>query len=149
MLAGGAGLAASGALHKVDGVWKRAVAVMTTRKAHVDEKVPIKHAFVYYDEEEVYDVELIESSTGTKYVSQLIYDSETDVYYVYYRYGDDFKLDGPHKTIDDAKVAFKDNYKKKTDIEWKERETATSGKLMGKLKFLLFRMCSELISNAI
>ncbi|KAF8906853.1 hypothetical protein BGZ58_006260, partial [Dissophora ornata] len=33
----GAGLAAAGAIHKIDGVWKRTVKVITTRKAHVDE----------------------------------------------------------------------------------------------------------------
>jgi len=123
--------AASGPLQKVDGVWKRTVSVVTTRKAHVDEKCPIaKTSFVYYDED-VYDVELIEASTGTKYISQLLYDGETEVYYVYYRYGEtDSKLDGPHETIEEAKVIFKDNFKKGTKMEWMERETAVSSKLM-------------------
>jgi hypothetical protein len=123
---------ASGPLQKVDGVWKRTVSVVTTRKAHVDEKCPIaKTSFVYYDED-VYDVELIEASTGTNYISQLLYDGETEVYYVYNRYGEtDYMLDGPHETIEEAKVVFKDNFKKRTEIEWEERETAFSGKLTG------------------
>ncbi|KAF9344038.1 hypothetical protein BGX34_006055, partial [Mortierella sp. NVP85] len=129
-LASGAGATAAGALTKVDGVWKRAVQVVSTRKGKVDEKVPLKHACVYYEEDgDVYNAELIEASTGTKYITQLIFDTETQVYYVYYRYGEtDFKLDGPHKTIDEAKIAFKDNYKKKTEVEWKERETAVNTK---------------------
>ncbi|KAG0023907.1 hypothetical protein BGZ82_010620 [Podila clonocystis] len=44
---------AYGALTKVDGVWKRTVQVLTTRKAHVDAIAPIaKTSYVYYDEEE-------------------------------------------------------------------------------------------------
>ncbi|KAF9117984.1 hypothetical protein BG015_006780, partial [Linnemannia schmuckeri] len=56
--AAGAGNAASGALTKVDGVWKRTVQVLTTRKAHVDSVAPIaKTSYVYYDDE-VYDAVL-------------------------------------------------------------------------------------------
>ncbi|KAF9078930.1 hypothetical protein BGX23_005687, partial [Mortierella sp. AD031] len=53
--AAGAGAAASGAMTQVDGVWKRSVQVLTTRKAHVDAVAPIaKTSYVYYDDE-VYD----------------------------------------------------------------------------------------------
>ncbi|KAF9271212.1 hypothetical protein BGZ68_004023, partial [Mortierella alpina] len=63
----GAGHAASDALHKVDGVWKRTVQVLTTRKAKVDEVCPIaKVSYVYYDDE-VYDSVLTEKSTGITY----------------------------------------------------------------------------------
>ena len=37
-------------------------------------------------------------------------------------------MDGPHETIESAKEAFQVTYKEKFDVEWKERETATSGK---------------------
>ncbi|CAO3565913.1 unnamed protein product [Mortierella alpina] len=131
----GAGHVASGALHKVDGVWKRTVQVLTTRKAKVDHVCPIaKTAYVYYDDE-VYDSVLTEKSTGITYVTQLIFDSETKVYYVYYRWGEtDYKLDGPHETIESAKGAFQVTYKEKFDVEWKERETTTSDKWMYEVK---------------
>ncbi|KAF9943159.1 hypothetical protein BGZ70_006029, partial [Mortierella alpina] len=131
----GAGQAASGALTKVDGVWKRTVQVLTTRKAHVDDVCPIaKTSYVYYDDE-VYDSVLTEKSTGITYVTQLIFDSETKVYYVYYRWGEtDYKLDGPHETIESAKEAFQVNYKEKFDVEWKERETTTSEKWVYEVK---------------
>ncbi|KAF9355272.1 hypothetical protein BGX26_006786 [Mortierella sp. AD094] len=123
----GAGIAAAGALHKVDGVWKRTVQVLTTRKAHVDDICPIaKTSYVYYDED-VYDAVLTENSTGTTHVTQLIYDTETKVYYVYYRFGEtDYKIDGPHSTIEAAKDAFQLTYKERFDVEWTERETAVS-----------------------
>ncbi|KAF9967332.1 hypothetical protein BGZ70_009957, partial [Mortierella alpina] len=126
-LAFGAGEVASGALNKVDGVWKRSVHVLTTRKAHVDHVCPIaKTSYVYYDDE-VYDSDLTEKSTGITYVTQLIYDSEAKVYYVYYRWGEtEYTLDGPHETIESAKEAFQVSYKEKFDVEWKEREIATS-----------------------
>ncbi|KAF9338791.1 hypothetical protein BGX26_009572, partial [Mortierella sp. AD094] len=38
----------------------------------------------------------------------------------------DYKLDGPHKTIEAAKDAFQITYKEKFDVEWTERETAVS-----------------------
>ncbi|KAF9904817.1 hypothetical protein EC991_002321, partial [Linnemannia zychae] len=51
-IATGAGVVAAGALTKVDGVWKRTVQVLTTRKAHVDSVAPIaKTSYVYYDDE--------------------------------------------------------------------------------------------------
>ncbi|KAG0216613.1 hypothetical protein BGX31_000549, partial [Mortierella sp. GBA43] len=125
VVAAGAGAAAHGALQQADGVWKRTVEVLTTRKAHVDEKCPVNHAVVYYDED-VYDSEIVEVSTGIKHITQLIYDSQTNVYYVYYRYGEEIKLDGPHTTVESAKTAFQENYKNKFSIEWKERETAVN-----------------------
>ncbi|KAG9320569.1 hypothetical protein KVV02_002822, partial [Mortierella alpina] len=99
--AAGAGVAVAGALINVNGVWKRTSQVLTTRKAHVDAVCPYaKTSYVYYDNE-VYDSVLTEKSTGITYVIQLIYNSETNVYYVYYRWGEtDHKLDGPHETIE-------------------------------------------------
>ncbi|KAF9945191.1 hypothetical protein BGZ72_001584, partial [Mortierella alpina] len=128
-LASGAGEIASGAINKVDGVWKRSVQVITARKAHVDHVCPIaKTSYVYYDDE-VYDSVLIEKGTGITYVTQLIFDTETRAYYVYIRWGEtDYKLDGPHDTIENAKDAFQLTYKEKFDVEWKEREIATSEK---------------------
>ncbi|KAF9271446.1 hypothetical protein BGZ68_003616, partial [Mortierella alpina] len=59
----------------------------------------------------------------------LIFNSETKTYYVYYRWGEtDYKLDGPHETIEAAKDAFQVTYKEKFDVEWTERETTTSEK---------------------
>ncbi|KAI1282619.1 hypothetical protein EDD11_001309, partial [Mortierella claussenii] len=126
-LASGAGAAAAGALTQVDGVWKRTVQVLTTQKAHVDELAPIaKHAYVYHDDE-VYDSVLIEKETGVKHITQLLYDSDEKVYYVYYRWSEtDYKLEGPHKTAESAKEAFQVAYKEKFDVEWTERETAVS-----------------------
>ncbi|KAF9993659.1 hypothetical protein BGZ80_008064, partial [Entomortierella chlamydospora] len=131
----GGGLLAAGALHKVDGVWKRIVQVLTTRKAHVDKVCPIaKTSYVYYDDD-VYDAVLTEKNTGVTYVTQLIYDTETKVYYVYYRFGEtDYKLDGPHKTIEAAKDAFQLTYKEKFAVEWTERETAVSDRYIYETK---------------
>ncbi|KAG0352140.1 hypothetical protein BGX24_007661, partial [Mortierella sp. AD032] len=110
-VASGAGNAASGALTKVDGVWKRTVQVLTTRKAHVDSVAPIaKTSYVYYDDE-VYDAVLVEKTTGVTYVTQLLFDSATTKYYVYIRWGEtDYRLDGPHETVESAKAAFQVTY---------------------------------------
>ncbi|KAF9307936.1 hypothetical protein BG003_011837, partial [Podila horticola] len=123
----GAGAVASGALAQVDGVWKRTVAVLTTRKAHVDAVAPIaKTSYVYYDEE-VYDSVLTEKSTGVRYITQLLYDTKTSAYYVYLRWGEtDYKLDGPHKAIEAAKSAFLVTYKERFGLEWETRETSVS-----------------------
>ncbi|KAG0029631.1 hypothetical protein BGZ81_003558, partial [Podila clonocystis] len=126
-VASAAGHAAPGALEKVDGVWKRTVQVLTTRKAHVDAVAPIaKTSYVYYDEE-VYDSVLVEKSTGVTYVTQLLFDTETHAYYVYVRWGEtDYKLDGPHDTIEAAKSAFQISYKERFGLEWETRETTVS-----------------------
>ncbi|KAG0328685.1 hypothetical protein BG000_000353, partial [Podila horticola] len=126
-LASGAGAVASGALTQVDGVWKRTVEVLTTRKAHVDAVAPIaKTSYVYYDNE-VYDSVMIEQSTGVKYITQLLYDTETSAYYVYVRWSEtEYRLDGPHKTIEAAKSAFQITYKEWFGLEWETRETTVS-----------------------
>ncbi|KAF9343493.1 hypothetical protein BGX34_006688, partial [Mortierella sp. NVP85] len=130
LAAAGAGAAAAGALSKVDGVWKRAVEVVTTRKAHVDAKCPIaKHSYVYYDEDAVYDAVLVDKHTGHKHVTQLLFDSDKHVYYIYYRWTEtDYKLDGPYESVEDAKKAYLISYKKTFDIEWADRATAQSDK---------------------
>ncbi|KAF9301084.1 hypothetical protein BG003_002947, partial [Podila horticola] len=112
---------------KVDGVWKRTVQVLTTRKAHVDAVAPIAEtSYVYYDDE-VYDSVLVEKSTGITYITQLLYDTKVQKYYVYYRWGEtDYKLDGPHDTIEVAKEAFQVTYKEKFGLEWTTRETTVS-----------------------
>ncbi|KFH70967.1 hypothetical protein MVEG_03813 [Podila verticillata NRRL 6337] len=126
-LASGAGAVASGALTEVDGVWKRTVQVLTTRKAHVDKVAPIAEtSYVYYDEE-VYDSVLVEKSTGITYVTQLLFDTKVQKYYVYVRWGEtDYKLDGPHDTIEAAKAAFQITYKERFGLEWATRETTVS-----------------------
>ncbi|KAG0312290.1 hypothetical protein BG000_006286, partial [Podila horticola] len=126
-VASGAGSVASGALEKVDGVWKRTVQVLITRKAHVDKVAPIAEtSYVYYDEE-VYDSVLVEKSTGITYVTQLLFDTKVQKYYVYYRWGEtEYKLDGPHETIETAKEAFQVTYKEKFGLEWSTRETTVS-----------------------
>jgi len=131
LAAAGAGAAAAGALNKVDGVWKRAVQVVTTRKAHVDPKSPIaKHSYVYYDDDAVYDAVLVDKHTGQQHITQLLFDSDKHVYYIYYRWTEtDYKLDGPYESVEDAKKAYLISYKKTFDIEWVDRETAHSGKL--------------------
>jgi hypothetical protein len=128
-LATGAGAAAAGALTQVDGVWKRSVQVLTTRKAHVDTVAPIaKTSYVYYDED-VYDAVLVEKSTGVTYVTQLLYNSADAKYYVYIRWGEtDYKLDGPHETIESAKAAFQITYREQFGVQWEQRETTVSGK---------------------
>jgi hypothetical protein len=117
-------------LEKVDGVWKRSVQVLTTRKAHVDSVAPIaKTSYVYYDDE-VYDAVLVEKTTGVTYVTQLLYDTTTTKYYVYVRWGEtDYKLDGPHETVESAKAAFQVTYHDQFGVQWEERETTVSGKL--------------------
>ncbi|KAF9301505.1 hypothetical protein BG003_002747, partial [Podila horticola] len=121
------GSAASGALEKVDGVWKRTVQVLTTRKAHVDKVAPIAEtSYVYYDED-VYDSVLVEKSTGVTYITQLLYDESVKKYYVYIRWGEtDYKLDGPHETVESAKVAFKTTYQERFGLQWETRETTVS-----------------------
>ncbi|KAF9342581.1 hypothetical protein BGX34_007933, partial [Mortierella sp. NVP85] len=102
----GTGLAAHAAIKKVDGVWKRAVQVVTTRKAKVDEKAPVKHAYVYYDED-VYDSIIVDSKTGNKHISQLLYDSDKKVFYVYYRWSEtEYTLSDSYETIEEAKAAY-------------------------------------------
>ncbi|KAI1316330.1 hypothetical protein EDD11_010109 [Mortierella claussenii] len=134
-IATGAGIAAAGALTHADGVWKRTVKVINARKGYVDDVCPrAKHSFVYYDDE-VYDSVITDKSTGTTYVTQLIYDIETRSYYVYYRWNEtDYKLEGPHDNVDSAKQAFKINYKEKFDIEWAERETSISDRYTYQVK---------------
>ena len=128
-LATGAGAAAAGALTQVDGVWKRTVQVLTTRKAHVDERCPIaKTSYVYYDDD-VYDSVLIDNTSGVTHVNQLLYDTKTESYYIYIRWSEtDYKLDGPYETIESAKSAYLITYKEWYGIEWTERETSHSGK---------------------
>ena len=130
-LATGAGVAAAGALIQVDGVWKRTVQVLTTRKAHVDKVCPIaKTSYVYYDDE-VYDAVLTEKSTGVTYVTQLLYNTTESAYYVYVRWGEsDYMLDGPHNTIETAKSAFQVTYHDKFGVQWTERETTVNGTKM-------------------
>ncbi|KAF9343302.1 hypothetical protein BGX34_006950, partial [Mortierella sp. NVP85] len=125
-LASGAG-AASGALTKVDGVWKLAVSVANTHKAKVDEKCPIhKHAFVYYDED-VYDSVVVDTKTGSKHVIQLLFDKEKKVYYVYNRWNEnEYTLSESYETVEEAKAAYLIQYKKNFDIEWNERTTVVS-----------------------
>ncbi|KAG0195466.1 hypothetical protein BGX31_006204, partial [Mortierella sp. GBA43] len=83
------------------------------------------HAVVYYDEE-VYDSVVVDKS-GHKHVSQLIYDTEKDVYFVYYRWNEtEYKLDGPHTTVEAAKEAYFISYKQTYDIEWTQRHTVVS-----------------------
>ncbi|KAG0199433.1 hypothetical protein BGX31_004293, partial [Mortierella sp. GBA43] len=129
IVAAGAGAAAHGALHKVDGVWKRTVNVLTTHKAKVDEKCPIaKHSVVYYDED-VYDSVLVSKETGVTHINQLLYNSQENKYYVYIRWTEtDYKLDGPYTTVEEAKSAFHVVYKDWYGIQWSERETVVSEK---------------------
>ncbi|KAG0270467.1 hypothetical protein BGZ96_006306, partial [Linnemannia gamsii] len=130
-----AGHAAYGALEKIDGVWKRTVQVLTTRKAHVDSVAPIaKNSYVYYDDE-VYDAVLVEKSTGVTYVTQLLYDTTTTKYYVYVRWGEtDYKLDGPHETVESAKAAFQVTYHDQFGVQWEERETTVSERFTYEVK---------------
>ncbi|KAF9117387.1 hypothetical protein BGW39_002226, partial [Mortierella sp. 14UC] len=134
-LATGAGAAAAGALTQVDGVWKRTVQVLTTRKAHVDSVAPIaKTSYVYYDDE-VYDAVLVEKNTGVTYVTQLLFDSATSKYYVYVRWGEtDYRLDGPHETVEEAKAAFQVTYHEQFGVQWEQRETAVSERFTYELK---------------
>jgi len=67
-------------------------------------------------------------STGTVYVTQLIFDSKTKGYYVYrHRVKIDYRMDGPYDTIESAKEAFLITYMALFEIEWTKRETL-SGK---------------------
>ncbi|KAF9974682.1 hypothetical protein BGZ73_001866, partial [Actinomortierella ambigua] len=127
-LASGTGAVAAGALTQVDGVWKRAVDVVTTQKARVDEKVPINHktTYVYYDEEEVFDAALVEKSTGVTYKTQLLFDAETKVYYIYLRHGEEVTLSQGYETIEQAKEAFQVTYQEKFGVVWTERTTTVS-----------------------
>ncbi|KAF9196275.1 hypothetical protein BGZ59_005871, partial [Podila verticillata] len=95
--------------------------------AHVDKVAPIAEtSYVYYDEE-VYDSVLVEKSTGITYVTQLLFDTKVQKYYVYVRWSEtDYKLDGPHDTIEVAKEAFQVTYKEKFGLEWSTRETTVS-----------------------
>ncbi|KAG0221975.1 hypothetical protein BGW41_006276, partial [Actinomortierella wolfii] len=134
-LASGAADAAAGALQQVDGVWKRSVEVLTVRKAHVDERAPIaKTAYVYYDDEEVFDAELTQKETGLTYKTQLLFDSKTQAYYIYILYGEEVKMEGPFETIEQAKESFLVIYKEKTGIAWEQRQTIVSEQWSYKVK---------------
>ncbi|KAG0217122.1 hypothetical protein BGW41_000653, partial [Actinomortierella wolfii] len=101
--------------------------VLTTRKAHVDDRAPIaKTSYVYYDDEEVFDAELTQKETGLTYKTQLLFDSKVNKYYIYILYGEEVKLEGPYETIEEAKESFLVIYKEKTGIAWTERTTAVS-----------------------
>ncbi|KAF9156576.1 hypothetical protein DFQ26_009301, partial [Actinomortierella ambigua] len=127
LLTAGAAIAAVGALNKADGVWKRTIQVLTKRKAHVDEKAPIaKTSYVFYDEEDVYDATLVEKHTGVTYKTQLLFDKETRVYYIYIRYGDEVTVSEGYKTIEAAKEAFQVTYQEKTGVVWNQRTTQVS-----------------------
>ncbi|KAF9424468.1 hypothetical protein BGZ76_003512, partial [Entomortierella beljakovae] len=122
----GAGHLAHGAVEKVDGVWKHTVQKLSARKAHVDEKCPIaKTAYVYYDDD-VYDAVLTDKNTGITSTTQLLYNTETKVYYVYYRYGDEVTVSEGYETVEAAKDAYQVTYKEKFDVDWTQRETAKS-----------------------
>ncbi|KAG0194962.1 hypothetical protein BGX33_004718, partial [Mortierella sp. NVP41] len=83
-------------------------------------------SYVYYDDE-IYDAVLTEKSTGITYVIQLLFDSSINKYYVYIRWGEtDYKLDGPHETIESAKTAFKITYHDKFGVKWEQREIVVS-----------------------
>ncbi|KAF9080849.1 hypothetical protein BGX23_001590, partial [Mortierella sp. AD031] len=91
-------------------------------------------SYVYYDDE-VYDAVLTEKSTGITYVTQLLFDSSINKYYVYIRWGEtDYKLDGPHETIESAKAAFKITYHEKFGIQWEQRETVVSERFSYEVK---------------
>ncbi|KAF9107960.1 hypothetical protein BGX29_004073, partial [Mortierella sp. GBA35] len=125
-IAAGAGVVAAGALTQIDGVWKRPVKVVTTKKAHVDTVAPIaKTSYVYYDNQ-VYDAVHVEKSTGVTYVTQLLFDSSINKYYVYIRWGTEYRLDGPHDTVESAKAAFHVTYREQFGVQWEERETAVN-----------------------
>ncbi|KAG0008433.1 hypothetical protein BGZ82_004682, partial [Podila clonocystis] len=65
--------------------------------------------------------------TGVTYVTQLLFDTETHAFYVYVRWGEtDYKLGGPHETIESAKSAFQISYKEHFGLEWETRETTVS-----------------------
>ncbi|KAF9148065.1 hypothetical protein BG015_010228 [Linnemannia schmuckeri] len=143
--ASGARHAAHGALEKVDGLWKRTVQVLTTRKAHVDSVAPItKTSYVYYDDE-VYDAVLTEKLTGVTHVTQLLFDSATTKYYIYYRWGEtDYKLDRPHDTVASAKAAFQITYRENFGVQWKERETTVSERFTYEVKaYEIFKAVEE------
>ncbi|KAG0013890.1 hypothetical protein BGZ80_010786, partial [Entomortierella chlamydospora] len=130
------GAAAAVALTQAaDGIWRRTTKVVTTQKTPVDKVCPIaKTSYVYYDDD-VYDSVLVEKNTGITYVTQLIFDSKTNVYYVYTRWGEtDYKLDGPHETIEAAKNAFQLTYKEKYDVEWTQRQTTVPERFIYEFK---------------
>ncbi|KAG0334355.1 hypothetical protein BG004_000441, partial [Podila humilis] len=123
----GATAVAAGALTKVDGVWKRPVKVVTTHKAKVDKVAPIAKTSVVYFDENVYDSVVVEKTTGVKHITQLLYDTKTNAYYIYTRSDEtNYKLDGPHETIESAKTAFQVTYQANYGISWETRETTVS-----------------------
>ncbi|KAF9194309.1 hypothetical protein BGZ49_003176, partial [Haplosporangium sp. Z 27] len=126
-LASGAGAAIDGGLKQVDGVWKRSIQVLTTRKAHVNEFFPYAStSFVYYDDD-VYDSTLVEKNSGLTHHMQLLYDSKSKAYYVFNHWGEkEYDVDGPHSTIEAAKAAFLAIFTKWYGLEWSKRETAVS-----------------------
>ncbi|KAF9953724.1 hypothetical protein BGZ72_005211 [Mortierella alpina] len=140
----GVGNATSGALRKVGGVWKRTVRVHTTPMAKVDHLCPIaKTASVYYDDK-AHDAVFTEKSTNITSVIQLLFDSETKVYYVYYRWGEtDYRLDGAHETVESGKEAFQVTCKEKFGVEWTERETTISEKCTYEVRSYMYETFEE------
>jgi hypothetical protein len=52
-------------------------------------------------------------------------------------------LDGPHETIESAKAAFQITYREQFGVQWEERETTVSGKLLYSVRntFILRTKC--------
>ncbi|KAF9123428.1 hypothetical protein BGW39_008980 [Mortierella sp. 14UC] len=128
--------AGNGGMSQVEGIWKRTVAITTTLKAQVDVAAPIaKTSYVYYDDDDVFDAVLIDKDSGVIHVTQLLYDDAATKFYVYTRRGHkEYKLDGPHETVESAKAAFVDKYHEKFGVQWHRRMTTVGERFVFAVK---------------
>ncbi|KAF9354776.1 hypothetical protein BGX26_007376 [Mortierella sp. AD094] len=116
-------------LHQTHDKDKKTSPTSANDEAHGDEvSATSKTLYLYYDDD-IYGAVLIENETGDKYLMKLLYRTETKTYYVYYHHDRiDHKLDGPYRTVEDAKKAFQDSYKEKFGAEWTDRKKAVYGR---------------------
>ncbi|KAF9397144.1 Transient receptor putative cation channel sub V member 1 [Mortierella sp. AD011] len=100
-------------------------------KPSVDELCPVRKTSQVYCDGDTYSAVLTDILRNVTCVIQLLYCDDARAYYIYYRYGEsDCHLDGILMDSASAKLAFDVTYKDIFGVEWSERETAYSGKLL-------------------
>lgn len=106
----------------------------STHHSLVDAICPIANQVQVYKDSENYHTILTKKSTGVNYIYQMLYNYETKTYYVYLRWGeDDYKLDGPFKTIEEAKSIYTTKYRETFGISWEERTIVTNSKYIERM----------------
>lgn len=99
------------------------------RQSLVDAVCPIAEQVQVFYDKEMFNTTLVQRSTGVTYVSQMLFNYVTNTYYVYLRWGEsEYTLDGPYKTVEQAKSIFTTKYRETFGVSWEERTTVTNSK---------------------